>query len=186
MSKRTQRIRHRPSRTLAASVTALVLLAAGVALVWISVLRLSIGAWPGFVDTAARSLPSLTWNSPIMWTVAVITAVLGLILLLAAIIPGKHNGIRLQATHDGSTANEVVLSRRGIVRLANAEAGRMDGVLSSKAKAKGRRVKMTVTSPLREPGDLRQRVTDSVDRRFHSIGLKPHPKVNVVVRSRDV
>lgn len=186
MKRRTQRLRRRPSRALPASLTAIVLLAVGVAVAWVSVLRLGTGAWPGFVGTAAESLASLSWNSPATWVAATVAAVVGLILVLAAIIPGAHNGMRLQGPNDvGSTAGEVVLSGRGVVRLANAHAERMDGVLSSKTKTMGRRVRMTVTTPLREPGDLRQRVAASVSERFQSAGLKPQPKVSVAVRSRD-
>lgn len=186
MKTRSQRLRRRPSRALAASLTAIVLLAAAVAVIWISIIRISTGAWPDFVGTADDGIGSLSWNSPGMWAASIIATAVGLILLLAAIIPGKYNGMPLQGGSDGNdAASEVMLSSRGIVRLANAHVQRMDGVVASKAKTKGRRVRITVTTPLRKPGDLRQRVADSVGGRFQEAGLKPPPKISVVVRSRD-
>lgn len=186
MSKasRSKKLRRRPSRALAASITAIILLVIGVAAAWFSIIRLSTGAWPGFLTAPTGWLMALSWNSTGMWVIAIVLAVIGLILLLTALIPGKFNGIRLQISHDNDgRVTEVLLSNRALTRLATAHADRMDGVTSSKATAKGKRVRVRVTSPLREPGELRGRVADSVRERVQSTGPVHSPKVGVTVRT---
>lgn len=186
MSKtpRSKSLRRRPSRALAASIVAIVLLAIGAAATWISIARLSTGSWPGYLSPATQWLTSLSWNSLGLWVAAIVLAVIGVILLLAALLPGKFNGIRLRAT-DEDRATEVLLSNRALTRLATAHADRMDGVTSSKATSKGKRVRLRVTSPLRQPGDLRRRVADSVSQRLQSTAPMTNPKVGVNVRSTD-
>ncbi len=192
MSKnsRSTKLRHRPSRSLAASIVAIVLLGLGIAAVWFSVVRLSTGAWPEFLTAPTQWLASLSWNSPGTWTGAIVAVVIGVILLLAALVPGKFNGMQLDmrpdAAHDdGGRATEVLLTSRAVSRLAAAHAGRMDGVVASKAKSKGNRVRLRVSTPLHQPGDLRQRVADSVRERLQSAGPTHNPKVGVRVRSTD-
>ena len=97
MSKnsRSQRLRRRSSRSVPATITALVLLALAVALAWLGISRLVTGSWPGFMSSVGDSLAGLTWNSPAVWGASVVLALIGLILLLAAILPGKHTAIRI-------------------------------------------------------------------------------------------
>ncbi|WP_026534494.1 DUF6286 domain-containing protein [Arthrobacter sp. H14] len=188
MSKtsRSKSLRRRPSRALAASIVAIILLAVGSAAAWISIERLSTGAWPGYLSPATRWLTSLSWNSVGLWATAIVLAVIGVSLLLTALVPGKFNGIRLQAGHeDRDRVTEVLLSNRALTRLATAHADQIDGVTSSKATSKGRRVHLRVTSPLRQPGDLRRRVADAVSERLQSTAPMTNPKVGVNVRSTD-
>ncbi|GAB3526711.1 DUF6286 domain-containing protein [Arthrobacter monumenti] len=188
MSKtsRSKSLRRRPSRALAASIVAIVLLAVGAAAASVSIVRLSTGNWPGYLSPATQWLTSLSWNSIGLWATAIVLAVIGVILLLSALIPGKFNGIRLQSGHeDRDTSTEVLLSNRALTRLATAHADRMDGVTSSRATSKGKRVRLRVTSPLRQPGDLRRRVADSVSERLQSTAPVTNPKIGVNVRSTE-
>lgn len=179
----SKRLRRRPGRSLAASLVAIVLLAIGVVAVWLSVARLVNGAWPGLLDPVVQWFASLTWNSPGAWIIAIAAVVIGLVLLLAALIPGKFSGMQVQAGRNDDRDTEALLSNRALTRLATAQAERMDGVITSKAKAKGEKIRLTVTSPLRQPGDLRRRVAESVSERLQSTGLVQKPKVGVRVRS---
>lgn len=179
----SKRLHRRPGRSLAASLVAIVLLAIGVAAIWFSVARLVNGSWPGFLATAVQWFGSLSWDSPGIWIIAITAVGIGLVLLLAALIPGRFSGMQVQAGGDDDRATEALLSNRALTRLATAHAERMDGVITGKARVKGKKVRLTVTSPLRQPGDLRRRVAESVAERLQSTGLVHKPKVGVRVRS---
>ncbi len=60
---RSTSLRRRPARTVPATITAVVLLALGVGLVWAAVQRLARGSWPGFADQTASWLAALTWGN---------------------------------------------------------------------------------------------------------------------------
>lgn len=183
---RSRSLRHRPNRAIPALIVAVVLLALAVFLVWTSIVKLINGSWPAFLAGPTDWLASLTWGAPGMWVISIGVLLLGLVLLFIALKPGKHNGMRVSGDNDDRQSDsEVLMSQRAITRLATSHAERMDGVDSSKAKAKGKRLKLSVVTPLRNPQDLRDRVTDSVTERLRSAGLNPPPKITTRVRAKD-
>ena len=80
---------------------------------------------------------------------------------------------------------ETVMTRRAVAHLAKARCLQIDGVGSASATATTRRVHLSVTTYLHEPGDLRTRITDAVRARLEETGLSPVPQVTATVRSRD-
>jgi len=165
-----------------ATITALILLALAVAGAWIGISRLITGMWPSFMTPVRQSLSNLSWSSPTLWAAAIILALVGLVLLLAAILPGHHTAVRLTSpdgTDDRST--ETVISRRGLAKLASSHLDQADGVDSASVTATSRKVTATVRTPLRDAPELSGKLTRSLEHTFNQIGVDPAPRVTVKV-----
>lgn len=190
--QRSTRLRHRPSRAIPALIAGIVLLAAGAALVWLSVTRLVTGSWPTVLQGPSDWLAALAWNDPAVGQIGIAAVIAGVILLLCAIIPGGFSALTIDDSGTGAGVEappvqeqETVMTRRAVAHLAKARCVQIDGVGSASATATTRRVHVNVTTSLHEPGDLRQRITDAVRARLEEAGLSPVPQVTATVRSRD-
>lgn len=190
--QQSTRLRHRPSRAIPALIVGLLLLAAGVALVWLSITRLVNGSWPTALQGPRDWLAGLAWNDPAVWQIGAAAVVAGVILLLCAIIPGGYSALTIDDSATGVGAGalpvqeqETVMTRRAVAHLAKARCVQIDGVGSASATATTRRVHVNVTTFLHEPGDLRTRITEAVRVRLEEAGLSPVPEVTATVRSRD-
>lgn len=183
-------LRHRPSRAVPALILGTLLLAAGVALVWAALALLATGSWPEFLAGPRDWLTGLTWNDPGVWAVGAAAAVVGLVLLAAALVPGRFNALRLQVPGDeGQVAvagtQEIVMTRRAVARYAAAHCEYVDGVASASATASARAVHLNVTTALHETGELRGRVIAEVRAQLAGAGLNPVPKITASVRSKE-
>lgn len=184
-------LRRRPSRTVPASIVGILLLAAGVALVWLAVARLIDGTWSTLLQGPRDWLTRLAWNAPDVWGVGIAAGVVGLILLMCALIPGKFSALTVRnASGDGADEErptperETVMTRRAVAHLAKAQCVQIDGVSSASTTATNKRVHLSVKTSLRDTGDLRTRVTDGVRDRLNAIGLDPVPRVTATVESK--
>lgn len=183
-------LRHRPSRAVPALILGTLLLAAGVALVWAALARLATGSWPVFLAGPRDWLTGLTWNDPGVWAVGAAAAVVGLVLLAAALVPGRFNALRLRAPGDEGQVpvagtQEIVMTRRAVARYAAAHCEYVDGVGSASATASARAVHLNVTTALHETGELRGRVIAEVRAQLAGAGLNPVPKITASVRSKE-
>lgn len=188
--RRSTRLRHRPSRAVPALIVGLLLLAAGITLVWLAISRLVHGTWPALLQGPRDWLGALTWNDPATWQIGTAAVVTGVILLLCALIPGGYNAIAIDDSGVGNEAppvqeQETVMTLRAVAHLAKARCVQIDGVRTASATATTRRVHVNVTTFLHEPGDLRPRIIDAVRARLEETGLRPVPEVTATVRSRD-
>lgn len=178
-------LRPRPSRVVPALICGLVLLAAGVLLVWAGVVRLAQGQWPPFVTAVSDWLESLSWNSPGSWTAGIVLTALGAVLLLTVVIPGRFHSLPLHLEPSGEVTGEsqAVMSRRAAARLAAATCEHIDGVSSASATASDREVRVQVSTALRDTADLQHWVADGVRSRLQASGLDPVPRITVGIRS---
>ncbi|MBE0009636.1 MULTISPECIES: DUF6286 domain-containing protein [unclassified Arthrobacter] len=184
MSKKpvSQSLRRRSSRALPATVAALVLLAAAVVAVWGSVGYLTTGRWPAFLSGPSDLAASLTWNAPLIWVASGVALVLGVVLLLASLLPGKHTAIRIGGTQDNNDLSESVISRQGLARLTGALVDQTDGIRSSSVGATARVVKVDAKSTLHDTGSSSTELKAMLTQEFQSMGLTPVPRVRVNVR----
>ena len=175
----------RPSRAVPAIICGLVLLAAGVFLVWAAIARLTQGVWPPFFTAVSDWLASLNWNSPGSWIAGVVLTALGLVLLLTVLVPGKFHALTLHMDpiREVSGDSRAVMSRRAVARLAAATCEHIDGVGSASATASDREVRVSVYTPLHDTADLQHWVTDGVRSRLQAAGLDPVPNITVSIRS---
>ena len=190
--QQSTRLRHRPSRAVPALIAGILLLAAGGALVWLTVARLVNGSWPTVLQGPSDWLAGLAWNDPAVQQIGIAAVAAGVILLLCAIIPGGFNALTIDDSASGPGGEappvkerETVMTRRAVAHLAKARCLQVDGVGSAAATASTRRVHLTVETSLHEPGDLRARITDAVRAGLEETGLSPVPQVTATVRSRD-
>ncbi|MCQ1948675.1 MULTISPECIES: DUF6286 domain-containing protein [Arthrobacter] len=194
-------MRRRPSRSVPATISAIVMLALGVGLVWAAVARLIQGSWPAFVTEPVRWLSETGWDSTRGWTGAVVLLLIGVILLLCGMLPGDFSALPLRAkpvnmpglpgagesggvpsVRGGET---VVMSRRAVARLAASTCDHIDGVASASATASSRKVHLDVTTALHGTTDLQHWVVDGVRSRLAATGLDPVPEVTATIRTRD-
>lgn len=185
---RSSSLRRRPSRTLPAVIVAVMLLAAGVTLVWATVDRLANGRWPAWVGASHQWAAAQTWGSPSTITISVLVALLGLLLLVVALTPGQLTGYRIEpaetADRTSPSNTEVAMSRRAVAELATAQANLVDGVDAASAVATGRAVKLRVNTPSAHRPDVERAVTERVRSALSAAGLAPMPTVTASVQSR--
>jgi len=183
-------LRRRPLRATPSIVVALVILAVGILLTIAGIQKLSTGQWWPQLTDAANSASSAAWNSSWGWGVAIASAVLGVILLLCAIIPGGFNAAMLgrqpEPTSGARGPIDAVVDNRGLATLASAAAAQVDGVAGVKSTATPKKVTVQITTPLRSTEALVGQVQQAVENRLASAELETFPKVRVTAQSKDV
>jgi Family of unknown function (DUF6286) len=183
---RSNTLRRRPARTTPASIVSVVVLAVGVGLVWITVLRLLNGRWPGFLGAVHEWLATLSWGSTITIAISLAAVAVGLILLLCAWKPGQPNAIALHVDRSGDVAGstEFVMTRRSVARLAAGHADLVDGVDSVSATVGARRITLSVKSQSAQRSQLADLVTDRVRDALQGVGLQPMPEITTTVHTQ--
>lgn len=182
-------LRRRPSRSIPASVVSLVILGVSVGLAWVAIARMMNGTWPTFLEPLRTWLGSARWDDGAVWAVGILMAVAGIVLLLCALIPGAYSVLRVDAPSSrgaigsGGT-QEIVIARRAVANLARSESEAIDGVEKATASAGDTRVHVSVTTPLRDPGAMRQQIVEAVSTRLRESGINPVPKVSATVVSK--
>ena len=179
-------LRRRPSRTVPATLVALLLTAVGALLTWAGIARLLNGSWPAFVGWVHRHVGDLTWGSAAAITLAIVLTLVGLVLLVSALAPGKPNAFviddgDLGSDHVGST--EFVMTRKAVAKLATAHAHQVSGIDSVSATVTSRAVRLTVSSPSAQRDELSRSVTTAVSEALDAVRLRPAPKVTATVRT---
>lgn len=172
----------RPRRSTPATVVALVLLAVCVLTV-ISVIRSLLGQAPPISLSGLLGATSgQTWNGAVTVTVAIVVAVVGLILLLAAIRPGKPTVLPLVSHIGGRPATDAGVRRHSLATDLSTAAGGVPGVSRARVSARRRTVTAQVTvaaaDPVAVPGQVRERL----ESRLGEIGPSPCPRVRVRTR----
>ena len=179
-------LRRRPSRTVPATIAAVVVTAVGVLLAWAGIARLLDGRWPSFVGWTHRHVGDLTWGSAAAIILAIVLTLVGLVLLISALAPGQPNAYviddsDLDTGEVGST--EFVMTRKAVAKLATAHAHQVSGVDSVSATVTGRAVRLTVSSPSAQREELAQSVTTAVRAALDAVRLTPTPTVTATVRT---
>lgn len=185
---RSRRLRRRPSRTVPATITAVVLIAVGALVALVAITRLVNGTWPSQVTGPATTVAALTWGSVAIITVGAVAALVGLVLLVAGLKPGAFKTAQLEtASSNGSVgATDFVISTRAMARLAAAHADLVDGVDKVSASASGRRVHVQVVTTSEQADEIRNQVSRNVTEALSAAGLQPMPRVTAVVRTKGI
>jgi hypothetical protein len=184
---RSRRLRRRPSRTVPASIVAVVLLALGVLTAIVAIARLVTGAWDSRVTGPAGAVAGQTWGSSAVLTAAVVALVLGLVLLVAGLKPGAYRSAQLRGpSGQGIDQTDYVISNGSIARLAAGRADQVDGVDKVSASADGRRVQLHITTSSEQTAQIRDRVVQGVTESLATAGLDPAPRVTATVHQKDL
>ncbi|GLZ55697.1 DUF6286 domain-containing protein [Actinomycetospora sp. NBRC 106378] len=190
----------RPRRTLPALLVALVLLALG-ALAATSAIQTLLGRTPVVsLDAVPGALSGVAWESPIVLIVAGVAAVVGLVLLLAAILPGPSHVLPLTAAPattaptaggdaeawgpwSGSGVEAAGWHRHDLALRLRRRAADVEGVTGATAKVRRRSVKVVARTHRGSTGDLRQAVESALSTDLDSLGLARRPRLRVSVSS---
>lgn len=170
----------RPRRVWPASVVAVLIAAITIAIAVLVVSQLAGRSItpPGYQALIDRLL-STRWDDLAARIAAAVIGVLGLILLWLALRPGRPRAIPLAGTEPDVV---LVVTRGGLGRALGAAAADVDAVDKTRVKVRGGHVKVTVTTPLRDPGQLAEHVRAAVAARLDE--LQPARPPRLVVRVR--
>jgi hypothetical protein len=164
-----------------AAIVAIVLLAVAVLTVWTCVDVLRGGPPLVPFGALAERVSQLQWNDPVVLTAGGVLALLGLVLLGCALLPGTPNVLSLADMGEQTGAGA---TRRSVRHAVARAAGGVDGVAGATAKVGTGRVRVSVTTPLRNTGDLLGRVRAAVGERLTTIALRRAPAIKVRIRRR--
>ncbi|MFD9702358.1 DUF6286 domain-containing protein [Lentzea sp. NPDC059081] len=163
----------RSRRVLPATLTALMLLAVSV-VVAVCAIQLALGETPLLsYDAVVARLHDTTWSSREVVVAGGVVAAVGLLLFLAAVVPGRARTAAL----DEHTA----VSLRGL-RNAVRLAAHVDGVESAAVKAGRRKVKAVVRTRRSVVDGLGDTVRAAVENRVGEFALARPPQVVVRVK----
>lgn len=174
----------RPRRSTPASLVALVVLAAAAAVV-VAVVQSLLGRTP-FV-----SLPDLLavtatqrWDSPATVAVAVVVGVIGLVLLTAALRPGRPTVLPLGAATgpDGRPGARTGVRRRSLATDLAATAATVPGVTGATVSVARNRITVRARVAAADPAAVSAQVRDRLGARVVEIGPATRPRLRVRTR----
>ena len=184
---RSRRLRRRPSRTVPATIVAVLLLALGLLTVVAAVRRLVLGTWDSVVTRPAGSVAAQTWASSTVLAVAIAALVVGIVLVVAGLKPGSYRSARLRGpAGEGVDQTDYVITNGAIARLAAGRADLVDGVDKVSASADGRRVRLRLTTSSEQTAQIRDRVVQGVTETLTTAGVEPAPRVTATVHQKDL
>jgi hypothetical protein len=170
----------RPRRTIPAAATALALLSVCV-LTAISVIQLLTGRPPLISYAAIADLAHTThWNSPTVVTASGLVMLIGLILFLTAILPGRPTVIPLRATDTDATI-DAGASRRSLRSTLRAAANAVDGVTATTLTLRRRKITAVVRTHRTTSEGLTEAVRTAISQRLDQISPATRPAVRVRV-----
>ncbi|GGS50300.1 DUF6286 domain-containing protein [Actinokineospora fastidiosa] len=131
--------------------------------------------WPRW----RAELSTLTWESTPVRVTALITAVAGLLLLVAALATGRRDVALL----DPAPGVTVRTSPRSLARIVGTRVRAQDDVSGATVSASRRKVRVRASSAIEPEARLRPRLTGVVGAVLADLPLARTPRVSVVVDS---
>ncbi|KFU76627.1 hypothetical protein SAMN04489729_7845 [Amycolatopsis lurida] len=170
-------MKRRPRRSVPAVLVALVVLA-GCVLAAIVAVQTIIGEKPWLsYDAVASALHDTRWSDPLPPIAGGVVALLGLLLLVAAIVPGRPTVLPLEGGTDSGASRR---SYRSTLRTA---ASTVDGVSAAKLKVKRSKIVSVVTTGRTNTAGLADAVRAAIEHRLSQIGPATVPAVRVRVKA---
>lgn len=174
----------RPRRSTPATIVAVLLLALCV-LVVVAVAQSLLGQTPILtLDQLLAVTSGQRWNSGGTVAVAVLLAVLGLVLVIAALRPGKPTVVPLTRMDypDGRSGADAGVRRRSLATDLATTAGSVAGVTAADVSARRSRITARVRVAAADPAAVPGQVRERLEARVAAIGPAPRPKVRVRAR----
>lgn len=162
----------RPRRAVPATLVALALLAACIAVGVALVQRLmGVREYISY-DRVARELHGLTWNEPPVLVAGIASAVLGALLLAVALLPGRARVLPLTGSRpDGIDAG---IRRRDLRALLRAGAAEVDGVVSARIRLRRDKALAIVHTDRHSHDDMAAAVCSVLSERVQEAGASVH------------
>lgn len=172
-------IRH-PRRSVAASLVALVLLAASVLLA-IAVVQHLLGQSPVLPFAELNALAAgLTGADVAFLALCAALALVGLVLVVVALRPGTPTVLPL-ADRDGAGVTDTGITRRSLDRALSHAATGVDGITRASVSSSRRKASVSAHASFGDVAALRTAVRDAVSERLAEIGPARSPRVRVKV-----
>ncbi|WP_439657609.1 DUF6286 domain-containing Asp23/Gls24 family envelope stress response protein [Lentzea sp. HUAS TT2] len=170
-------VKRRPRRSTPATLTAVVLLAACAFVAVIAIqMILEQTPWVSY-QSVADAVHNTHWNDLVPAIAGGGAALLGFILLLTAILPGKRTVLPLEGELDSGASR---CSYRSTLRAA---ASAVDGVSGAKLKLKGRKAVVKVSTDRTNTDGIADAVRDAISHRLDQITPVIRPDVKVKVHA---
>ncbi|WP_410652633.1 DUF6286 domain-containing protein [Amycolatopsis sp. cmx-4-54] len=170
-------MKRRPRRSVPATLTAVVLLAA-CAFVAVIAIQLLLGQKPWVsYESVAGTLHGARWNDLVPAIAGGGAALLGLVLLLIAILPGRLTVLPLEGELDSGA------SRRSYRSTLTTAASTVDGVAGAKVKLKRRKVFAKVSTGRTVTDGLADAVRAAIEHRLDQIAPAARPAVKIKVHA---
>lgn len=168
----------RPRRTIPAVIVGTVLF--GVcAVIAVSCIQVIAGQPPLVSFTAIGQFAATTSVSePVMLAGGAVLALIGLVLLACAVLPGTPQVIALASGNDYTDAG---VNRRSLARDLSSHACRADGITDAQVTVGARTVKVNARTPLRDDSGLSERVAELVAGRLEDVNLARSAGVRVTI-----
>lgn len=160
MSTPSRPLTRRPSRTVPLTVMAVTAVAFGGLGTWLLGAYAISGAWPAGTapridDWSALPFESLAWQ-----VTAAVLAVLGLILVLCALLPG--DAARRTILEDG-TPGQTAVSRRDLARRVQRSVEHVDGVQGARVTLRRSRLQVEVRTPVEDTETVTRRTRQAME-----------------------
>ena len=173
----------RPRRGVPATLTGLLLLAACV-LTATDAIQILAGGHPLLSYTRfAATLHRQHWNSLAPAIAAGVLALVGLLLLLAALLPGRPVVLALSVPTDDDGVSAAGLSRRGFRNMLRDTAASVDGVTSASLTVRRKVIAASVRTAGPAEG-LADSVRAALERRLDQIAPARRPALRVRASTR--
>ncbi|UOZ04890.1 DUF6286 domain-containing protein [Amycolatopsis sp. WQ 127309] len=170
-------MKRRTRRGVPATLTAVVLLAACVVVAVVAI-QMIAGATPWLsYPSVARTLHDAHWNDPVPAVAGGVSALLGVILLLAAMLPGRLTVLPLEGEVDSGA------SRRSYRSTLRSAASTVDGVSRARVKLRRRSISAEVTTGRTNTDGLADAVSRAIERRLDQLTPVARPAVRVRVHA---
>lgn len=151
----------RPPRAIPTVLLAAALLLLGALGIWLLGTYLIYDTWPPAATPSVETIAETTLGSVAVRIVAVVLALVGCALLLAALIPGRPS--RVQILPD-DIPGETAISRRDLALHVERRTETVDGVHSAGATIGPRRVDVTAQTVVEDPAPVAHAAREAVDR----------------------
>lgn len=160
----------RSARTATLLTSSLVLLGISVTALVVCLIRLTSGAWPGWISGVLDAIKNIGWADSTVLGSAIGVSVLGLLLLVVALNPGRHK-TTLLAWDSPASREEWVVENHGLTRLARHEAQRTDGVHDASPVLRGNRMRISISTPVHETSTISKAVHKNVQTALDAMPL---------------
>jgi hypothetical protein len=171
----------RRGRSLAAAITALLL---GAAAVTVAIDVISIQTRHAALiypyRQIAGQLRAARWDDTGVMAIAATIALVGLVLLCDAVIPGQPKVIQVAGP---SPEVAVGTSRRSLRRAVRSAALRVDGIAAASVRLRRRSLVVLASTRLRDRGDMDREVTAVVSELLDQLGPRRPFRISVRLRT---
>ncbi|WP_010539578.1 alkaline shock response membrane anchor protein AmaP [Dietzia alimentaria] len=174
-------VRH-PARAIPAVLLSIVLLVGGALGLWLLGAYFLHGTVPTEAAGAVTAIADTRLDSIAAQVVAVALAVLGLLMILSALVPGRPSRTRILA---GDIPGDTAISRRDLARRIRRRAEQVDGVHSARVEVKRRRTDVVVRTVVDDTEPVLHSARAAVDQAVEELHLarSAPPRVRITRRS---